>query len=137
MLYIKLKNGLPVEISDTYKCGADFQCCWDWTSLDEVQRLARYVTAMTGDVYLGVDKGDHISPRFNVVKAPKVGEKVSRMFNGDAYPAGEIVKITKGWQITTSTGKKFRQVKQTGSWREVRGPFWLIAGHVYEKNPHF
>jgi hypothetical protein len=137
MLYVRIKNNLPVEVSSEHQADGDWESRWDWKSFDEVSRLATYLTAMTGKTYLPADHGDGVSPRFDIIEAPRVGDKVSRTFNGDTYPAGEIVKITKGWQITTSTGQKFRQFRQSGAWREVRGSFWMLAGHTFEQNPHF
>jgi hypothetical protein len=113
------------------------QSRWDWKSHEQVVKLAEMLTKMTGKLYLGTDAGESTSPRYDIKEAPCVGDKVSRSFNGDSYPCGEIVKITPTWQITTSDGTQFRRYKQSGGWRQTGRGFWMIGGHVDERNPHF
>lgn len=151
MFYIRLHNGLPREITNTFpdhdsgewakEPHSGKACGWmssrDFENREQADTMSKYLTAMTGKTYLGVDEGSGVSPRYRVVKAPKLGEKVSKTFNGDTYPCGEIVKITPTWIVTTSTGHKFRRFKETGGWREAGRGFWLTGGHVYEQNPHF
>ena len=150
MLYFLMNNGKVVHVTSespytgtpklkefpgiTYDEVADR---WDWKSLDEVKSLAQQATELTGEVHLGVDHGDGVSPRFDVIAAPKIGNKVSKGFNGDYYPCGEIVKITPSWQVTTSTGEKFRRVKESGGWRQTGRSSWMVDGHIDERNPHF
>jgi len=151
MLYILFKNKLPVHVTtESPYTGTpklkefaglgeydSVQSRWDWKSLEEVEGLALRLTAMTGKTYLGTDSGPGVSPRFEVIEAPKVGDPVSQGFNGDYYPCGEITKITKGWRITTSTGKVFNRRKNSGSWKMVNGHSSMVAGHISEQNPHF
>jgi hypothetical protein len=141
MLYVKIVNNLPVEISDKYVDeyieGPEWKSRWDWSSLDEVSRLALYITAMTGETYIGTDRGSGVSPRYDIIRVPAVGDKVSYGFNGDYYPDGEIVKVTKKLQVTTSTGSIYRQRKNSSSWVKAGGTWSLVAGHVYQQNPHF
>lgn len=73
--------------------------------------------------------------RYGVVKVPQVGDKVSKYFNGDSYPCGEVVKVTKTLQVKTSDGTIFRRVKNTGCWKS--NCWSLQQGHKYEQNPHF
>lgn len=142
-MHVKIsKTGLPLEVKETlnefeYRDRA-WQTRWDWKSFDEVERLSRYLTAMTGKTYLPVDHGPHTGPRFDVMEAPKVGDQVSRGFNGDYYPCGTIVRITKNWMVITSEGRKFNRRRNTAAWVEVGGgPFCLVPGHRDERNPHF
>lgn len=150
MLFIKVVNGLPVKVStahdDCYDLFGDsevrafnqeWQCRWDWKSLEEVQCLALYVSALMGEDYIGTDAGSGTSPRYDVQRMPKVGDEVSYSFNGDTYPCGTIVRITKNLMVITSEGKKFNRRGQTGSWRMVGGTWSLVSGHHYEQNPHF
>lgn len=109
----------------------------DFASFEQADSTAMYLTAMTGKTYLAADEGENTWPRYRMIEAPVVGDKVSKSFNGDSYPCGEIVKITPTWQITTSTGAKFRRYKMTGGFRETGRGFWMISGHVYEQNPSF
>lgn len=145
MLYIKMNGGLPCAISTTAPKGADvkfgiengWSSRWDWKDFATVERLARYVTAMTGKTYLPVDAGSSCSPRYDLMEAPRVGDEVSYGFNGDYYPCGKITKITKTWQITTSTGKKFRRRGNAPGFSMEGGTWSMVAGIVDERNPSF
>lgn len=147
MLHIRFENFEPVEVIDDYPQnpiwarnarGVNSGNGWmnrnDFKSFAEVQEIAEKLTARFGVVYLPATHGTR---QFDVIKAPAVGDKVSKYFNGDAYPEGEIVRITGKWQVTTSTGVKFRRQQETGSWKEVNGSFYMIGGHINERNPHF
>lgn len=147
MIYVKIdpKTKLPVDIWDGDKGKIPdaelairglWQSSWDWKSFEEVERLARYVTAMTGRTYVPVNHTEFVSPRFSIMELPKVGDAVSYSFNGDTYPDGYIVAMTKKLQITTSTGSKYRRYKNTSGWRKTGGTWWLVKGHIYEQNPH-
>ena len=140
MRYIKVRNGLPLEIATELTPeqhrDPEWQNRWDWKDFATVQSLAKYVTAMTGKTYLPTDAGDSVSPRYDVVEAPCVGDPISYGFNGDYYPCGTIVKITKGWRITSSTGKVFNRRKESAGWRMVGGTWGMCAGHIDERNPH-
>jgi hypothetical protein len=158
MLYIRLENSVPVEA--TTKSPADKPCSWamqpktpgDWHNLvntgngwisrsdiksyQYANTLATLLTEKLGRTFLATDAGDGCWPRYDVIEAPKVGDKVSRGFNGDYYPEGEIVKVTPTWNITTSTGKKFRRRGLSSGWRQEGGTWWMVSGHVDERNPH-
>lgn len=141
MIFVKVENGLPVEVATqlTAQQHSDkaWQSRWDWLDFATVEKLARYVTAMTGRDYLPTDATEAVAPRYGIVPAPKVGDPVSYGFNGDYYPCGHITKITKGWRVTTSEGKVFNRRKNTSGWRMVGGTWGMVAGHIYEQNPHF
>lgn len=92
---------------------------------------------MLCDTYVAVDCGEGTYPRFDVVAAPKVGEAVSYGFNGDYYPDGVIVAVTKKFKVTTSTGNTYRRRKLTANWKQPHGPWSLVHGHISEQNPHF
>ena len=151
MFYVLFNKGLPVHVTtespytgtpklkefpgivyDVVKSSSNFK------SYEEVDALAKKLTAMTGVVYLGYDNSEYSSPRYGVMEAPKVGDKVSCAFNGDYYPAGEIVKITKGWRVTTSDGTVFNRYKKIrAGWVQVGGTWSMVAGHIDERNPSF
>ena len=150
MFYILLdSNGLPTRIAECHPKGEGFADTrlskprngWitsrDFATFGCAVTMSRYLTAMTGDTYLPVDEGAGVWPRYRVVAAPKVGDEVSKTFNGDSYPCGKIAKVTPTWQVTTDTGIKFRRFKQTGGWREAGRGFWMTAGVHNERNPHF
>jgi hypothetical protein len=145
MLFVKfnLETGLPIAVTDEFpaECKANWNPAWknrwDWTTFDRVVELATYITALTGDLHVGTDAGAHVSPRYDIVRAPKVGDEVSYAFNGDCYPDGVITALTKGLQVTTTSGSKYRRKGQTGSWLKTGGTWSLVNGHIYEQNPSF
>lgn len=102
-------------------------------------RIAREASQLDGRLFTAVDSGPNVWPRFDVVQAPKVGDKVSYGFNGDYYPDGEIVHVTAGTlrQVKTSTGNTYYRRKQTGSWVQKGGTWSMVQGHIDERNPSF
>jgi hypothetical protein len=81
-------------------------------------------------LYIATDDGKWSWPQFDVIKAPKVGDKVSQSFNGDSYPRGEIVSVSKSLKlVTTSTGHKFYRRGKSGAWL-VNKYASMIPGHV-------
>lgn len=84
----------------------------------------------------------------------KVGNEVSRGFNGDYYPCGVVTFIGKKY-LKTSTGHRFylstyidETLEDTPNgfdwikrevefFKEVQSPFVLCKGHIDERNPHF
>jgi hypothetical protein len=62
---------------------------------------------------------------------------VSQEFNGDAYPCGEIVKISASLKrIETSDSSVFWRRRKSGTW--VNDGTWsLIPGEHYKRNPSF
>jgi len=141
MIYVKMQKGRPVEFAETLTPEQQQDCSWqerwNWKDFETVTTIATYLTAMTGDIYLPVDRTESTSPRYDVMKAPKVGDQVSYGFNGDYYPDGEIVKITKTYQITTSSGNTYRRRKHNAGWLKSGGTWGLVQGHIDEQNPHF
>ena len=109
----------------------------DWKSFERVEQVANEVSNLTGERWLPIDRGENTWPRYDVIIAPKVGDKVSYGFNGDSYPDGEIVAVTKTFRVTTSGGHKYNRVKNSGSWRMTGGTWWMIPGHRSKYNPHF
>lgn len=141
-MYIKCDaDRNPIDFSekmpdDMFKKG-EWLGPWDWKSFEEVCTVASFVTSKTGDVYLPVDRSDSVSPRYDIVKCPKVGDPVSYSFNGDTYPDGHIKRITQNMTVVTDSGSRYRRYKQTSGWRKEGGTWWLVRGHIYDQNPHF
>jgi len=108
----------------------------NFDSLNEANLAATNITEQTGELHIVVDLGDHVSPRFSVIKPPAVGDKVSMGFNGDYYPVGEIVKITTKTMrvIVTSDGKRFYRHRNSSRW--LHRCFALVKGHIEAQNPH-
>jgi hypothetical protein len=106
---------------------------WDWKTFEAAQEVA----AALGQGYIATDAGHGVSPRYDVIELPKVGDKVSYAFNGDYYPCGEIASISKTLKcITTTEGRKFYRVRQTGCWKSD-GTWSLVSGHISKQNPEF
>lgn len=86
------------------------------------------------EIYLGVDRGAHIFPRYSVVVAPQIGDKVSYAFNGDSRPCGEIKSISATLKrITTTDGRTFYRRGESASW--ISNRTWsLVQGHVEKRN---
>jgi hypothetical protein len=109
----------------------------DILSFARASTLASILSEKLGRLYLPADAGPRTSPRYDVIEAPQVSDEVSRGFNGDYYPCGTITKITPTYQITTSTGAKFRRVKESSRWQETGGGFSMVHGVRDERNPSF
>jgi hypothetical protein len=106
---------------------------WDWKTFGDAEDVA----AALGPDYIATDSGAHVSPRYDVIRIPQVGDEVSGEFNGDSYPEGKIVSVSKSLRlITTDTGKKFYRVRRTGAWR-ANQTWSLTRGHVSKLNPSF
>lgn len=128
------------------KDGARKLCRWDFRSLVDAEVMAGKANNLRRDqnphalnfaYYIAVDAGEYNSPRYDVIRAPQLGDQVSRYFNGDAYPAGTITKISKTlFKITTDTGLTFYRVKQSGTWLN-EGTWSMVSGHRSEQNPSF
>lgn len=143
MIYVLFNKGLPVHVTnETPYTGTpklkefpgveydEVKGSWEFVSLDEVEQLAAFATTQTGQKHLGYDHGESVSPRFGLIVAPVIGAEVSRAFNGDYYSAGKIVKITKGWRITTSDGTVFNRKRSSPCWKAVGGTWTMVAGSI-------
>lgn len=111
-------------------------------SLDDAEKLAREANLFgmlftPAKTYLATDAGGHTSPRFDVIEAPRIGDRVSAYFNGDSYPEGTITKISDSYRrIETSTGKVFWRRRNSGSW--ISGRTWSMSrGWTDKRNPSF
>lgn len=109
----------------------------NYTSFAEVQALAEWATKYTGEVYLACNDGSY----FEVIEAPKVGDEVSRGFNGDYYYVGKIVRITPNWMVVAEDAEghqtKFNRRKNTASWKPIGGYGGMVHGVVNRQNPEF
>ena len=109
----------------------------DWTSKEQVDALAQQLTVATGKLFLGLDNGRHISPRYDIYKGPAVGDVVSMGFNGDYYPCGKITTISKTMKrIVTDKGEVFYRKGNSGRWVN-NGTFVMVPGEHNERNPSF
>ena len=109
----------------------------EFESLDEVTDIAKQLSEKYSETFLPVDMGLHYYPRYDIIRAPKIGDKVSYAFNGDYYPCGEISRVSPTFKkVTTSTGRTFYRQRQTGCWKS-NGTWSMVRGHIDRLNPHF
>lgn len=149
MTYLVFEAGKgAVSVFDEYRDAAGvasqspgkwYETSWDWRDYETACDRASAACKLSGELYLPCDRGEWVSPRYDVVKAPKVGDKVSYAFNGDYYPCGEVVAVTAGTAriVKTSTGKTFYRRKLTSAWIMQGGTWSLIPGWKSELNPSF
>ena len=111
---------------------------WDWNLIQQVEKVAAKATECFGKLYLPTERSGVGRDRFNIVEAPVVGDEVSYAFNGDSYPDGTIVSVSKSFKkITTSTGNVYFRSKNSGCWLKSGGTWSMVAGHVRKQNPEF
>ena len=116
---------------------------WDFPSLEFATRLAASATKLTGEEWLPVDQGPHHSPRFDVISCPKVGDDVSKGFNGDYYPIGKVVSISAApaRRVITVDGPRgrlrFYRNKLSSGWTQAGGTWGLVKGVVDRYNREF
>lgn len=111
----------------------------NWERVVYLAQAATSIYAMRGkqDVFLPVDHGTNSSSRFSVCVAPKIGSPVSRGYNGDYTPEGEITKISKSYRrVETSTGCVFYRKHKTATWK-ASGTWSMVGGHHNDRNPSF
>lgn len=105
-------------------------------TMAEAEAQAARLAGLTGDYYFAHETSYVFNP-FKVFKAPAVGDLVSMAFNGDYYPCGEIVSVSKTHKkITTSDGRVFWRQGESATWLFAK-TFSLIPGVHDERNPHF
>lgn len=139
MLFVQIANNEVVAVTDKTSHGEGWQSRWDWKDLDTAQQIAEGATKLTGRLHIGIDNGPCVSPRFDIMEAPAVGDEVSYAFNGDYYPDGVITSVTKGSLkvVRTSTGSTYYRRRNTGNWKKAGGTWSLVPGHRTDKNPSF
>lgn len=129
--------GAANGVTEAHASGNRYESRWDWKSLEQVQGLAKQLSDATGDLYHGQDKGANVRPRFDIYKAPAVGDEVSMTFNGDYYHCGKIVSISTSMRkIVTANGTTFWRRGHGALWLNL-GTFAMIPGVHNERNPHF
>jgi hypothetical protein len=112
----------------------------DFPSFEAAEKVAASASSLSGGLHVAIDSGEHSSPRYDVIRAPAIGDEVSYGFNGDAYPIGKIVKVGKDLKrvyVENEHGIKkiFSRRKMGGAW--LNGGWHLIHGVVHKLNPHF
>ena len=144
MFYFRIVNDTVTQIGVDLSLENYRDPSWisrhDITSFEHAEQIASQANALigAGTALIPIDSGEHCWPRYDVVEAPKVGDKVSRCINGDYYPDGEIVKVSgqNSRIVTTSTGRKYYRRRLSGAW--VADKFYsMVSGHISRLNPEF
>lgn len=105
------------------------------------QQIADSASKLVGRPFLAVDNGECVSPRYEVIEAPQIGDEVSRAFNGDYYPVGKIVAIQKNYRRIVVDGSErgrliFARRRESGAWLN-KGMWSLVPGVINRWNPEF
>jgi hypothetical protein len=140
MIYIH-EEGDKIRLSTIHEAQEDRWIGYsnrnDWKTYQRVEDIAKRLTEATGKLYLPTDAGAYVSPRYDVIEAPQVGDEVSYAFNGDYYPCGTIASISSSYRkIVTSEGDTFWRRRHSGTWLKDR-TWALIPGHINKQNPEF
>lgn len=135
MLNFIYENGKMVAVTEDYTPKAVNRN--DIQNMAHAEEIAQDATTLSGKLHVACDRGNSTWPRFDVIAAPVVGAEVSKAFNGDYYPAGKIVSVSKSLKlVTTDKGEKFYRRGQTGTWLE--GRMWaMVPGTITRQNPSF
>lgn len=107
-------------------------------SMEAAEAHAAHLNATTDSTWIAYYT-DYACDPFMVAELPKVGDEVSKGFNGDYYPSGKIAKISKTFnRITTTEGDVFTRTGPM-KWKigGKKGAFTLVRGLIDERNPHF
>lgn len=131
----------------------------DRNSIKSQLQAATLASACNGDLrdsswsspnqYVWVDQGNHHYPRYDVVRAPQVGDEVSYGFNGDYYPCGKVTRVSDFKALGNGVSCRrveaqeengsvhvFWRAGNTSSWKKDR-TWSLVRGHRNERNPCF
>lgn len=115
----------------------------DFPSFEFAAQLAAGASKLTGEDWIPVDRGDHTSPRYDVMVCPKVGDDVSKGFNGDYYPIGKVVSVSAApaRRVITVDGPRgklrFYRNKLSSGWTQAGGTWGLIKGVHSDWNREF
>lgn len=117
---------------------------WDVDSMATAEAIAEALNAKSmrqgksANAYTAADSGPSVSPRFDVIRAPQVGDEVSSYFNGDGYPEGKVTRVSVSLRrVQTSTGAVFYRQGASARWIKAGGTWAMISGHYNDRNPHF
>lgn len=145
MLYIETTREATKVVSAKISTADsdDIQACnvenrWDWCTYE----AAAEVAAALGPKYQATDAGPYVSPRYDIIDLPQVGDDVSYTFNGDYYPCGKIKSISPGPAFRKIVAgpdfsgadrifwRRCRDGKPTGGAWICEGTWSMIQGHV-------
>lgn len=138
---IPTEADLGVYLKEASACGCTLVNRNDFKTFADAEAMAEQCnehTTYQGRVFIATDSGPYVSPRYDVIEMVKVGDEVSRGFNGDYYPCGKVTKITHNLRrVETDDGTIFWRRRLTGAWVEQSGCFGMVKGVHRELNPSF
>lgn len=151
MLYFKVLE-TPGEfavcnISDQYqRTGVAEADGFSWINRNDLKTMAaaqalaeacNHDGGHEGGMLVATDSGPGVSPRYDVIRLPTVGDEVSYSFNSDSYPDGKVVSISKSLRVVrTDKGSAYYRRGLSGAW--VKDGTWsLVHGHINKRNPSF
>lgn len=132
---------LTAEVAEYHR---DYENRNDWKTLAAAEEIATVLNAAADIRYIAIDNGEWVSPRYDVIVLPKVGDEVSYAFNGDSYPCGKVIRVSSGpdySQIAAGPDNRgetrvFYRRKKSGAW--INKKTWtLVRGHVSTYNESF
>ena len=107
---------------------------------DAEQHLEERQAADPDAKFILFNSADEDWPFYEVARLPQVGDEISYGFNGDSYPCGTIIKISKTMKkITGSEGDLFwrdQSPRRRTTWRKNK-TWTMTRGHTFKQNPHF
>lgn len=137
MLFITIDKGKVTSVATKYV--QDSLHLGRYESREHAERVAKAAEEFLGIPFL-VSVDTYVSnplERYDVFKAPSLGEQISTGFNGDYRPCGIIQSISKDFrEIRSSEGMVFRRKAESESWVS-QGIWYMVKGHRNEDNPHF
>jgi hypothetical protein len=126
--------------NEPWTAGAEYR--GDLKTFEQAKVVAKALTdSKEKGRFIATDSGGASLPAFDVIRLAEVGDPVSYAFNGDYYPCGHIVSVSKTLKRITAEDDKgrrcvFNRVRSTGCWR-MNGTWSLVSGHIKKQNPHF
>lgn len=115
-----MQAGISVDRNDI--------CSWR-----EACEVAANVEGAGPDEYMAVDNGPTEWPRYDVVRAWKIGDRARMVFNGDGFDCGQVCRVSPDYKRIRVTGIKgprggrkaltFKRQGKSGVWK--RGAFHL------------
>jgi hypothetical protein len=123
--------------------GAGWISRCDFPSFEFVEKLAASLNKLqAGANWIPVDNGPSVSPRYDVMQPPKVGDDCSKSFNGDYYPVGKVVKVGgQNSKIISVEGPqgllRFYRRGLSSGWIQAGGTWGLVKGVHDRMNPEY
>jgi hypothetical protein len=136
---VSMTNPATISTRPTPSPDGQWLSTRDIVSIEQAEKIAADLASMGIAQFIVIDHGKWVSHRFDLVIPPQIGDEVSKAFNGDYYPDGKVIHVTKGTFriVKTDTGGVYYRRGKTGSWIRKGGTWSLVQGHINRRNPSF